>query len=64
MESTPTCPIVCRPVTSCSHETIRPSHSTVMREDTVRGYAQKAGFSAFEVAPVENDFWRFYLLTP
>ena len=37
---------------------------TVMREDTVRGYGQRAGFAAFEVAPIENDFWRFYLLTP
>jgi 2-keto-3-deoxy-6-phosphogluconate aldolase len=36
---------------------------TVMREDTVRGYAQQGGFAAFEVAPIENDFWRFYLLT-
>jgi SAM-dependent methyltransferase len=37
---------------------------TVMRRDTVRGYAEKAGFADFEVAPIENDFWRFYLLTP
>ena len=37
---------------------------TVMREDTVRGYAQQAGFADYEVAPIENDFWRFYLLTP
>jgi SAM-dependent methyltransferase len=37
---------------------------TVMREDTVRGYAEQAGFSDCEVAPIENDFWRFYLLTP
>ena len=37
---------------------------TVMREDTVRGYAQEAGFADYEVAPIENDFWRFYLLTP
>lgn len=37
---------------------------TVMREDTVRGYARQAGFAACEVAPIENDFWRFYLLTP
>jgi SAM-dependent methyltransferase len=36
---------------------------TVMREDTVRGYAEQAGFSGFEVAPIENDFWRFYVLT-
>ena len=37
---------------------------TVMREDTVRGYAEQAGFANFEIAPIENDFWRFYLLTP
>jgi len=37
---------------------------TVMREDTVRRYAGGAGFAECEVAPIENDFWRFYLLTP
>jgi 2-polyprenyl-3-methyl-5-hydroxy-6-metoxy-1,4-benzoquinol methylase len=37
---------------------------TVMRQDTVRGYAEEAGFAGCEVAPIENDFWRFYLLTP
>jgi 2-polyprenyl-3-methyl-5-hydroxy-6-metoxy-1,4-benzoquinol methylase len=37
---------------------------TVMREETVRDYAQQAGFATTEVAPIENDFWRFYLLTP
>jgi SAM-dependent methyltransferase len=37
---------------------------TVMREDTVRGYAEQAGFTKLDVAPIENDFWRFYLLTP
>jgi SAM-dependent methyltransferase len=37
---------------------------TVMREDTVRRYAEQAGFAGFEVAPIENDFWRFYVLTP
>ena len=37
---------------------------TVMREDTVRGYADQAGFADCEVAPIENDFWRFYLLRP
>jgi hypothetical protein len=37
---------------------------TVMREDTVRGYSAQAGFAGCEVAPIENDFWRFYLLTP
>ena len=38
---------------------------TVMREDTVRGYAANRPASPIcEVAPIENDFWRFYLLTP
>jgi 2-polyprenyl-3-methyl-5-hydroxy-6-metoxy-1,4-benzoquinol methylase len=37
---------------------------TVMREDTVRGYAEEAGFAACEVAPIESDLWRFYVLTP
>ena len=37
---------------------------TVMRADTVRRYATGAGFSRVEVLPIENDFWRFYLLRP
>jgi SAM-dependent methyltransferase len=37
---------------------------TVMRTDTVRRYAADAGFSGFEVLPIENDFWRFYRLNP
>jgi 2-polyprenyl-3-methyl-5-hydroxy-6-metoxy-1,4-benzoquinol methylase len=37
---------------------------TVMRADTVRRYADEAGFGGFEVLPIENDFWRFYRLTP
>lgn len=37
---------------------------TVMRADTVRRYATEAGFSRFEVLPIENDFWRFYRLSP
>jgi 2-polyprenyl-3-methyl-5-hydroxy-6-metoxy-1,4-benzoquinol methylase len=36
---------------------------TVMRAHTVRAYAKQAGFANCEVAPIENDFWRFYLLT-
>jgi SAM-dependent methyltransferase len=35
---------------------------TVMRTDTLRGYAEEAGFTRFEVLPIENDFWRFYRL--
>jgi SAM-dependent methyltransferase len=37
---------------------------TVIREDTVRDYAAQAGFAGCDVAPIDNDFWRFYLLTP
>jgi 2-polyprenyl-3-methyl-5-hydroxy-6-metoxy-1,4-benzoquinol methylase len=37
---------------------------TVMRPDTVRRYADEAGFASFEVLPIDNDFYRFYRLTP
>jgi SAM-dependent methyltransferase len=36
---------------------------TVMRSGTVRRYAEEAGFSGFEILPIENDFYRFYRLT-
>ncbi|MEE9178860.1 MAG: class I SAM-dependent methyltransferase [Acidimicrobiia bacterium] len=35
---------------------------TVMRPDTLRKYAQEAGFSDIETLPIENDLWRFYRL--
>lgn len=37
---------------------------TVMRTDTLRGYATEAGFSDLEVLPIEHFFFRFYRLTP
>jgi hypothetical protein len=37
---------------------------TVMRSETMRGYATEAGFSEVEVVPIEHDFWRFYRLRP
>jgi hypothetical protein len=37
---------------------------TVMRAGTVRRYAEAAGLREFEVLPIENDFYRFYRLTP
>lgn len=37
---------------------------TVIRADTVRAYAEQAGFARVEVLPVDNDFWRFYRLLP
>jgi SAM-dependent methyltransferase len=37
---------------------------TVMRSGTVRRYADEADFGGFEILPIENDFYRFYRLTP
>ena len=37
---------------------------TVMRPETVRRYAEEAGFAGFEVLPIENDLYRFYRLSP
>jgi 2-polyprenyl-3-methyl-5-hydroxy-6-metoxy-1,4-benzoquinol methylase len=37
---------------------------TVMRADTLKRYAEEAGFSSCEVLPIEADTWRFYLLRP
>jgi 2-polyprenyl-3-methyl-5-hydroxy-6-metoxy-1,4-benzoquinol methylase len=37
---------------------------TVMRADTLRGYAREAGFSTVDVLPIENFFFRFYRLRP
>jgi 2-polyprenyl-3-methyl-5-hydroxy-6-metoxy-1,4-benzoquinol methylase len=36
---------------------------TVMRADTLRRYAEEAGFQQVEVLPIEHDFFRFYRLT-
>jgi SAM-dependent methyltransferase len=37
---------------------------TVMRADKFRDYARTAGYKSVEVLPIDNDFWRFYRLTP
>lgn len=37
---------------------------TVMRAGTVRRYAREAGLEDVEIAPVENEFWRFYVMRP
>ena len=37
---------------------------TVMRAGTMRRYAEDAGFGDVEVLPIDNDFYRFYRLTP
>ena len=35
---------------------------TVMRPDTLRAYAEQAGFTGLEILPIENELWRFYRL--
>jgi len=35
---------------------------TVMRSDTLRGYAAAAGFADVEVLGIEHPFFRFYRL--
>ena len=35
---------------------------TVMRPDTLRGYAVRAGFAGIDVLDVQDDFFRFYRL--
>lgn len=35
---------------------------TVMRTDTLRRYAEAAGFTDVDVLPIESDLWRFYRL--
>jgi SAM-dependent methyltransferase len=35
---------------------------TVLRPATVRGYAERAGYTRFEILPIEHDLWRFYRL--
>ena len=37
---------------------------TVMRRSTLEGYAREAGFSAVDVCPIDNDFFRFYVIRP
>jgi 2-polyprenyl-3-methyl-5-hydroxy-6-metoxy-1,4-benzoquinol methylase len=37
---------------------------TVMRPDTLRGYAREAGFTRLEILPIEHDAFRLYLLRP
>ena len=35
---------------------------TVLRAPTLAGWAAAAGFTGFEVLPIDNPFWRFYRL--
>jgi 2-polyprenyl-3-methyl-5-hydroxy-6-metoxy-1,4-benzoquinol methylase len=37
---------------------------TAMRPETLRGYASEAGFTGFEVLPIDHDTFRLYMLRP
>jgi len=37
---------------------------TVMRRSTLERYAREAGFTAVDVLPIDNEFFRFYLIRP
>lgn len=50
----------CLPVGMASQPSV--GTGTVMREGTLRSYAEEAGFSDVEVLPIENYFFRFYRL--
>jgi hypothetical protein len=55
-------------ITCCLTDGLSHEHSvgtgTVMRPATLEAYARAAGFSEFEILPIENDFFRFYRLQP
>jgi SAM-dependent methyltransferase len=52
--------LVCLPTGMASQPSA--ATGTVMRADTLRAYAEEAGFSRVEVLPVEHDFFRLYRL--
>ncbi len=48
----------CLPVGRCEEHSA--ATGTVMRPNTLRHYATEAGFTGFEVLPIQNDMFRFY----
>jgi SAM-dependent methyltransferase len=52
----------CLPVASLDKDSA--ATGTVIRTDTVRAYAEEAGFSRLDVLPIDHDLWRFYRLVP
>lgn len=53
---------VCLPDSLATPDSV--ATGTVMRESTLRAYAEQAGFAAIETLPVDHDLWRFYRLSP
>jgi SAM-dependent methyltransferase len=54
----------CLPATMAENGPVEQATGTVIRPETMRGYAAEAGYSAVEVLPIAHDFWRFYRLNP
>ena len=52
----------CLPATIAESTAV--ANGTVLRSSTVRHWGEQAGFSAVQILPIENDFWRFYRLNP
>jgi len=52
----------CLPVGMADHPSV--GTGTVMRPDTLRGYAIAAGFADIEILPIDNFFFNFYRLLP
>jgi 2-polyprenyl-3-methyl-5-hydroxy-6-metoxy-1,4-benzoquinol methylase len=50
----------CLPVGRCEDHS--EATGTVMRPQTLRGYADRAGFAGVEILPIEHDLFRFYRL--
>jgi hypothetical protein len=50
----------CLPATLAQHPV--EATGTVLRAPTVARWAAAAGFTGFEVLPIDNPFWRFYHL--
>lgn len=52
----------CLPVGKDDHHSVETG--TVMRADTMKRFAEQAGFCDVEVLPIDNFFFRFYRLNP
>jgi 2-polyprenyl-3-methyl-5-hydroxy-6-metoxy-1,4-benzoquinol methylase len=52
--------LVCLPDGMSHRPTV--ATGTVIRADTMRAYAQQAGFADVEIEPIDHDLWRFYRL--
>jgi len=52
----------CLPVGKDDHHSVETG--TVMRADTLKHFAEQAGFCDVEILPIDNFFFRFYRLNP